>query len=322
MPRSMPTFESLLQESLPWIDERFAKDGRPIHERPFAATQVIIEFFVVEIEGDTKDNYLTKPWFVGFFDPVLKWYERRYGRALLASPQSRSVGLVHYFDSPITFRVALVLNEPGDDGTTWVRFPKEVLSTEDPLTWLNAAPPINVIPDKRREKLRASICTVADLLRGINNDLNTADLGKSAGRSLVGTVLKHLDKAATDGASHDPQTVALGVWELQMACEKTMKAFVSQAGAAYPETHDLRALHRLANGSGDRTAEAKQFVSALPSERRVLAWRYSELAPPTPAEFFRFSLATLRLVALYASRMPRKYVFKNFAVQLKKPPWQ
>ena len=322
MSPSRPTFESLLQESLPWIDERFAKDGKPVHERPFAAAQVVIDLFVVEIEGDTKDNYLTKPWFVGIFDPILKWYERRYGNALLTSPQPRAIGLVHYFNSPITFHVALVLNEPGKDGTTWVRFPKEVLPEEDPLTWLDAAPPLDAIPDKRRENLRASVSMVADLLRVINNDLNTADLGRSAARSLVGTVLKHLEKAATDGASHDPPTVALGVWDLQMACEKTMKAFISQAGVAHPETHDLRALHRLANANGDRTAEAKQFVSAMPSERRVMAWRYSEIAPPTPSEFFRFYLAALRIVALYASRMSRKYVFKNFAVQLKKPPWQ
>lgn len=320
MPQSKPTLESLLQESLPWIDDRFAKDGKPVHARPFAATQVIIELFVVEIEGDTKDNYLSKPWFIAFFDPILRWYERRYGKALLASPQSSSIGLVQYYNSPITFHVPLVLNEPGEDGTTWVRFPKQVLPAEDPLTWLDAAPPLAAIPDKRRETLRTSVCMVADLLRGINNDLNTADLGKSAARSLVGTVLKHLDKAATDGASHDPPTVALGVWELQMACEKAMKAFISQGGVKHPQTHDLRALHRLANANGDRTAEAKQFVSAMPSERRVLAWRYSELAPPTPSEFFRFYLATLRVVALYASRMPRKYVFNNFAVQLKKPP--
>jgi len=322
MPQSKPTLESLLQESLPWIDERFAKDGKPVHERPFAATQVVIDFFVVEIEGDTKDNYLTKPWFVGFFDPVLKWYERRYGKTLLTSPKSGAIGLVHYFNSPITFHVALVLNEPGEDGTTWVRFPKEVLPAEDPLTWLDAAPPLDAMPDNRRQKLRASVHMVADLLRGINNDLNTADLGKSAARSLVGTVMKHLEKAATDGASYDPPTVALGVWDLQMACEKTMKAFISQASGAHPETHNLRALHCLANANGDRTAEAKQFVSAMPSERRVLEWRYSETAPPTPSEFFRFYLATLRIVALYASRMTRKYAFNNFAVQLKKPPWQ
>lgn len=319
---SKPTLESLLQESLPWIDERFAKDGKPVHERPFAATQVVIELFVVDIEGDTKDDYLTKPWFVASFDPISKWYERRYGKALLTAPGSRAIGLVHYLNSPITFHVALVLNQPGEAGTTWVRFPKEVLPEEDPLTWLDTAPPLDAMPDRRRENLRLSVSMVADLLRGINNDLNTADLGKSAARSLVGTVLKHLDKAATDGASHDPLTVALGVWDLQMACEKTIKAFILQAGVAHPETHDLRALHRLANANGDRTSEAKQFVSAMPSERRVLAWRYSEIAPPTPTEFFRFYLTALRIVALYASRMTRKYVFENFAVQLKKPPWQ
>lgn len=322
MPPSKPTLESLLQESLPWIDERFAKDGKPVHQRPFAATRVIIELFVVEIEGDTKDDYLSKPWFVGFFDPVSKWYERRYGKALLTSPQSTTIGLVHYFNSPITFHVALVISEPGENGTTWVRFPKEVLPTEDPLTWLDAAPPLDAMSEKRRENLRASVRMVADLLRGINNDLNTADLGKSTARSLVGTVLKHLGKAATDGASHDPQAVALGVWELQMACEKTMKAFLTQINAAHPETHDLRALHNLVNADTDRTAEAKPFLSAIPLERRVLAWRYSEIAPPSPAEFLRFYMATLKIVALYASRMNRRHVFTNFAVQLKKPPWQ
>ena len=311
----------MLQESLPWIDELFAKEGKPVYSRPFAATQFVIEHFVVEIKGDTKDNYLSKPWFVSFFDPILKWYERRYGKALLTSPQSRSIGLVHYFNSPLTFHVALVLHEAGENETTWVRFPREVLPEEDPLDWLDAAPPGETMPSKRREALRASVRSVADLLRGINNDLNSADLGKSAARSLVGTVLKHLGKAATDGASHEPLTAALGVWDLQMACEKTMKAFISQTGVAPPETHDLRALHRLANAGGDRTREAKPFLSAMPSERRVMAWRYSELVPPTPLEFFRFYLATLKIVAVYASRMPRKYVFNNFAVQLKKPPW-
>jgi hypothetical protein len=322
MAPSKLTLESLLQESLHWIDEQFAKEGKPVHERPFAATRVIIEHFVVEIEGDTKDDYLSKPWFVGFFDPILKWYERRYGKALLTFPQSVAIGLVHYFKSPITFHTALTITEPGENGTTWVRFPTEVLPTEDPLTWLDAAPPLDAMSEKRRENLRASVRMVADLLRGINNDLNSADLGESAARSLVGTVLKHLDKAATDGASHDPQAVALGVWELQMACEKTMKAFLTQINTEYPETHDLRALHRLANANADHTREAKQFLSAIPSEQRVLAWRYSEIAPPSPAEFLRFYLSTLKLVSLYASRMSRRYVFKNFAVQLKKPPWQ
>lgn len=319
MTQSEPSFESLLRESLPWIDERFAKEGKPVQERPFAAAQIVVEFFVVEIEGDTKDNYITKPWFAGILEPVLKWYERRYGQVLLKSKQAQTVGLVHYFGSPLTFRLPLVVSEPGEGGTTWVRFPKEVLENEAPLTWIDTPPPIEAMPAKRSETLRTSVSTVANLLRSINNDLNTATLGKSAARSLVGTVLKHFEKAALDGSSHDPLTVALGVWELQMACEKTMKAFLSHLAIAYPETHDLRALQRLAQARGSVDA-AKQFVAAMPSERRVVAWRYSELSPPTPAEFLRFYLAALNLARSYAAAMSRKYVFNNFAVQLRKPP--
>jgi hypothetical protein len=51
----VPTFESLLQESLPWIDERFAKDGRPIDERPFAATQVIMRKYKLEAQAHFSD---------------------------------------------------------------------------------------------------------------------------------------------------------------------------------------------------------------------------------------------------------------------------
>lgn len=320
MAESEPSYESLLRESLPWIDERFAKEGKPVQERPFAAAQIVIEFFIVEIEGDTKENYLSKPWFAGIFEPVLKWYERRYGQALLRSKQAQTVGLVHYFGSPLTFRLALVVSEPGERGTTWVRFPKEVLENEDPLTWLDTPPPIEAMPARRRETLRTSVAAVANLLRGINNDLNTADLGKSVARSLVATVLKHFEKAAMDGSSHDPSTVALGVWDLQMVCEKTMKAFLSQLEIAYPETHDLRVLQRLAQARGSVDA-VKQFVAAMPSERRVVAWRYSELTPPTSAEFLRFYHAALNLARLYAAAMSRKYVFNNFAVQLRKPPW-
>lgn len=319
MAQAEPTFEMLLRECLPWIDERFSKEGKPVHARPFSAAQIIAEHFVVAIEGDTKDNYLSKPWFAGILQPVLKWYERRYGHALLTARQSQTVGLVHYFGSPLTFHVALVLSEPGDDGTTWVRFPKEVLPGEDPLTWIDKPPPISAMPEKRRDALRSSVSSVADLLRGINNDLATADFGQSTARSLIATVIKHLEKAAIDGSSDDAQTVALGVWELQMACEKTMKAFLSQPGIVYPETHDLRALQRLADTNGV-VADAKQFVSAFPSERRVLAWRYSQVIPPTPAEFLRFYLATLNLARIYAAKLSRRYVFNNFAVQLRKPP--
>lgn len=236
------SYEALLCETLPWIDERFSKDGRPVHERPFAAARIIVDHFIVEIEGDTKVDYFTKLWFARIYEPIYAWYEARYGEALTRSRQEQTRGLVLYFGTPLLFRLPLVLNEPGRDGTTWLRFPKEVLAQETPLHWIETPPPLALIPAKRREALAGSTRHIAKLLRAINNDLNTADLGKSGSRALVGSVLRHLEKAAVDASAEDLGATSLGIWELQMACEKTMKAYLAQKEIAYPHTHDLRAL--------------------------------------------------------------------------------
>lgn len=61
MSQSKPTLDFLLQEYLPGIDDLFAKTASLFTRAPFAATQVIIEHFVVEIEGDTKDSFASEP---------------------------------------------------------------------------------------------------------------------------------------------------------------------------------------------------------------------------------------------------------------------
>ena len=181
-------------------------------------------------------------------------------------------------------------------------------------------PPLAEMPAKRREALADSTRHIATLLRGINNDLNSADLRKSGSRALVGTVLRHLEKAAVDASAEDQGAISLAIWELQMASEKTMKAYLAQQGIAYPATHNLRALQKLAFAHAD-FGDAKTPMAAMPAERRSMAWRYSELPPPKPNEFFRVYGAALMLCRIYAGRMSRKYVFNNFAVQLKRAPW-
>lgn len=319
-PHKSDIFEAFLRETLPWIDELFSKDGRSIQDRPLAAAQIIVDHFIVNIEGDTKDGYLTKLWFAGIYQPVYTWYEKRYGKALTRSRKARTHGLVHYFGSPLLFQLPLVLSEPGPDGTSWLRFPKEILPSEQPLEWIESPPPLDDIPVKQKEKLTVLTRQIATLLRGINNNINTAELKTSGHRALVGMVIRHLEKAAIDATADDPSASSLAIWELQMACEKTMKGYLAQRGVIYPETHDLRVLQKLASDQAD-FSDAKKAMATMPSERRVIAWRYSELPPPKPSEFFRIYGAALALCNIYASRMSRKYVFNNFAVQLRRPPW-
>jgi hypothetical protein len=70
-------FKAFRGETLAMIDERFSRDGRPLHERPFATAQMVVDFFIEPIEGDTKDGYLTKPWFAGIYKSVCDWYQAR-----------------------------------------------------------------------------------------------------------------------------------------------------------------------------------------------------------------------------------------------------
>lgn len=321
MPRlTPPSYEALLAETLPTLDEILTKENRPVHERPFEAARFIVDHMLVEVAGDTKDNYLIKPWFAGIYLPVVRWYEQRYGTELPHPKPPTAHGLVSHFGALYSLRVELVLTDVDQDGHRWVRFPKEVLPTEEPLDWLASPPPITTLKPNRREALASTSRHVANRLRCINNDLNTATHQSDAARRMATSVICHLDKAAVDATSSSFDAHTLVPWELQMACEKTMKVYLSQIKLEYPETHDLRALNKLAEPTLNWPGVQKS-LAAFPTDARIVKWRYGELNPPTAAEVWRMYGAAVELIHGYAVRMTRKITFNNFAVQLKKAPW-
>ena len=318
----MESYEDLLREALPWIDQKFMKDGKSVPSRPLAAARIIVEHFLVEIKGDTKDNYLSKLWFKGIYDPICRWYEARYGEELIRSRYEQTRGLVLYLGASLLFRMPLVIHDPpGQDGTTWLRFPNEVLAEERPLDWLETPPPLANMPAKRKNSLEDATRYIANSLRAININLKTADLEETSLQAMAKSVLRHLEKAAIDAAAEDHGASSLAIWELQMACEKTMKTYLIQKGITFPQTHDLRVLQKLAvESAGFDHTEVP--MASIPTEKRVIAWRYSELEPPKPSEFYRCYEAALALCRIYTNQIPRKYNFSNFAVQLKRPPWR
>lgn len=321
MSKPPASYEDFLRDVLPWLDERLAAAGTAVHDRPFTAARKIVDNFIVEVKGDTKENYFQKAWFGGIFKPIYQWYERRYGQALTKPRQPSALGVVAYFGTPYLIRVPLVFTEPGDEGTAWVRFPCEVLPVENPLEWLETPPPLHAITPKRKRALVAAVTRVATTLRAINLDLSTATHSKPKHEALARSVIRHLEKAASDTVADDRGCVSHAIWELQMACEKTIKVFLSQKQIAYPPTHDLRQLQKQAVDASD-WSEAKTAMAAMPSERRVIAWRYAEIPPPTPKELERMYSSTLRLCSLYAKRLSRKFVLKkNAAIQIRRPPW-
>ena len=173
---------------------------------------------------------------------------------------------------------------------------------------------------KRHAAFTQAVLHVTNRLRSINNDLNTATHASKAVQRMSSTVIRHFDKAAVDSATADFSANALAPWELQMACEKTMKAYLWQIEGRYPETHDLRVLNRIAEETL-QWPEGKSTLADFPSEKRVIRWRYAELSAPLPSELWRMYGAAIELCHAYSSRMSRKFIFNNFTVHLRRAPW-
>ena len=316
-PRSLDAY---LRQVLPDIDKGLSDSGNAPYERPMFAAIFIVNHLIKEVQGGTKDSYFEQPWFAALYRSVEGWFCKKYGEKLMKAPNSDAIGAVEFQGLLLPIRVLLVLPKPSEDGTLWLTFAKEVLPGENPLNWLESAPPLDRVSSKRRSALAAECELVANQLRGIQNDLLTAGAEWPRPDVLRASVLHHLSKAATDAASGEREVLSLAIWELQMACEKTMKGYFAQRGVTFPETHNLRALHKIA--AIDATwSEAKAALAGFPSEARVIRLRYSEDPPPSSTEFMLIYRSALTICRFYAGRMSRKYEFNNFAIQLRRPPW-
>ncbi|WP_291915807.1 hypothetical protein [Limnohabitans sp.] len=321
MARPLPvSYEELLNETLPMLDEHFIRQSSPVHSRPFEAARFIVDHMIVEITGDSKDDYLSKPWFSGIYLPVIRWYEQRYG-AEIAHPKNPMVhGLVSHFGALYALRVELVLSEVDCEGHRWIKFPKEVQLDENPYNWLFAPPRLEDLKPSRRTSLLETSRGVANRLRSINNGLRSATYPNEVNRRMASTILRHLEKAALDATSRNDESSTFVPWELQMACEKAIKTYLSQRKITYPATHDLRTLNKLAEPSHSWQGASK-LLAAFPLEPRVMRWRYAEITPPTQAELWRMYGAAVELIEGYADRLTKTFTFNSFAVKLKTAPW-
>ena len=313
------SLQAYLNDFLPSIDQAFSTAGMPVSKRPMEAARFLVDHLVLEVSGDTKENYLLKPWFGSIFRPVQDWYKNRYGKAQV-HPESVLAGAVKHHGALYLLRIPLTVTKPQGDGTCSVTFAKDVLPGEEPAAWIVNGPSLEQMRPKQLAALQKEATSTATRVRYIANDLRTADLVDDSARKMVNSVLRHLDKAASDMCAQGPEAASLAVWDLHMACEKVMKAYLTQEGISYPMIHDLRDLNLLSPLKHDWSL-VKATLARFPSERRVMQLRYQEVDAPTLSDLWRFYDVALQICATYASRMNRKYVLDNFTVHLRRPPW-
>ena len=314
------TFEESITGHMTAIDVMLSHEGMPLKGRPLSAAIFFVKECILEISGDTKDDYAAKPWFAIIYHHIEQWYRDHYGAAFNAETDSTAIGVVLIRDIPIQLQVPLTtsrLEVPGE--TVWLKFPVEVDADEEPLSWLVAPPTLDRLNDGERAKVIASVADVARGLRSIKLNLMVVEPKDDPVNDLLASVLPELETAAHNIQRNDPKCWGTALWSLQMAVERTLKAFSQQKSGTFRELHNLLELYDDVALHG--VAVKRDLLKKLPREKEVMNYRYGLGDLPRLGEVIEAYKAALSVVSGFSRAFERTLNIGGARFLIKKAPW-
>jgi len=306
---------------LPDIDEHLSESKIRLAERPLSAGGIIVRNFILEVSGDAnKDDYATKPWFAILYHHVHNWYRDRYGPLLEQNPTGFARGVVLVRGFPIELKVPLTRGQvETPNETAWLYFPVDVDASEDPLAWLIDPPPLAKLDDSDLTDVRRNASQVARSLRSVRQYTIGPDPSSDTIDGLLDGVLTELEGAASNILRNEQQCVGPALWDIQMACERALKAFCQQKAGQFKETHDLFVLFDDAVPHG-LTAD-RNLLKALPRVNDAVDSRYGLGGSRSIADTVEAYKSALRFVSDVCKSISRKITFAGAGFLLKKAPW-
>jgi hypothetical protein len=128
-------------EIFSFIDLKLSARNTAISQRPFCAVIEFVEDFIIEIKGDTKDDYHNKKWFKHLYNYSADWYRERYGSAFHSKTKNDYKGVILIYHTPFEIRIPQTIVKKDDDGISkWITFPNEILPEEHVIDWIVTAP--------------------------------------------------------------------------------------------------------------------------------------------------------------------------------------
>jgi hypothetical protein len=159
---------------------------------------------------------------------------------------------------------------------------------------------------------------VSELLRSIEAKLLGTGQCKPVTKGFLEAIRLHLRSAAREVIENWETTgTSKAAWEMQMACECSLKALSNEKEGSFKESHDLFTLYdqvehhlRLL-----RRAELKR----LPRWNEMVGLRYGQGESPTLDSCFKMYLATLKIVNESLLPLVTLLVGK---IEIGRPPWK
>jgi HEPN domain-containing protein len=318
---SLDQMKSIVRDQMKIIDEILAKRGTALNQRIFDAAIFFVSECIIEIKGDTKDDFWGKKWFSDIYHWTEDWYRERYGDALEDRERNQTIGVVRVYSTPFSLSIPLTLTKPEDPGkTAWLIFPITVMSDENPYEWIHPKPNLEQLTREDLESLKKEIDFVASSLRSINVNLMTAEYSASSLQMLGGSITAHLEKAVQDILSGKLEQISVAYWEIHLAIEKTIKLFLRQKGHTPPNTHNLIELRGIAENDLSST-ELDDSFSKCPKAKEAIGYRYGENQDVSSENAIEFYYASLRIISFYTKALHRDIVMNNARILIKIPPW-
>lgn len=314
-------FIAIVDDQMTELDSILSSMNTSIKDRPFRAAKLFVDECIIEIEGDTLDNYYKKWWFAEIYHATEQWYRQRFPGEFNNATAKQSTCLIEMHGVPFKLEVPLVLTEPEDPGKTiWVIFPKEVQPNEVVFDWIHASPETTIISKKELREWESKTVHVANLVRAIRNNLNCAELMTEQQKIMCASVYTHLEKAAEDIISGKKEQISVSYWESHMAVEKIIKVFLGQRNIEYGNTHDLKKLHKMAENTVGEIIDCSEIYN-LPHWRITNKCRYGEYESFSQKEAIIIYSAVLEIVQIYSSILKYRMMLDNARILIQAPPW-
>lgn len=315
-----------LREVLPLIDRYLAVCEVPLSHRTLMAAIDYVREFVTAVSesggtakppGESRE-FLPTRWFSTIFYHVDAWYRERYGKAFDRKADKSIIGVVEIADTPFALQVPTTRIRPGKPGETiWISMPDGLRENEEPLDWIDHGPNIDMLDQDEREAAKLQAAEVSNGLRYIRTSLMGVAHGDNALVGLMAGIVPRLENAASLLLKDQDQAVQHAYWELQLACEHSLKALLQQQSGNFRETHDLFILYDDAEPKADF---ARDTLKRMPPWRETAAMRYGVGG----RRGRRMCLSTYRdtlVIVAGAIRVMAKMGIGSAQFEIRRPPW-
>ena len=316
------TLDAIVAELLPRIDEILAERDEPLSRRPHSAAMMIVEHCIVDIHGDSKEGYLTKPWFGSILAATLDWYSMIYGKSLQAQGGSVHAAAILIRQTPFILNIPLSsCNAQAADSTFWIALLANVQPEENPLDWIADPPNLSKLSEEQLEEVIRGASKTANNIRQTWNAFLTADHGCERARRHSALVLPHLESSAWRIAKHDHLAFSSAIWDANFAAEQAIKCYLLQdRSIKIPKLHDVKKLHTFANWSNPPPQDLLDSIGLMPSGTEAVRYRYTEMGKHSLSAVIELYAASQSICSHYAQALPGKFKFENANFKMKAPP--